>query len=167
MPYERPTEVPYGNRIVTEIVSRDAFNGIEKRAGKIRVNRDHSWDKVVGKIVALHPSRKEGLVTEVKMFKTVIGEETLTLCDEGGLDASAGFALLRATTAASGTTPKCGNATAPSAGSTGSTSTISRSSPTPPTRTRPCSASGTPLRAHRSRSPATGPRTWTVSRTCS
>ena len=33
MPYERPTEVPYGNRIVTEVVSRDAFNGIEKRAG--------------------------------------------------------------------------------------------------------------------------------------
>ena len=29
------------------------------------------------------------------MFKTQLGDETLTLCDEGGLDASAGFALLQ------------------------------------------------------------------------
>lgn len=95
MPYERPTDVLYGSRMVTEVVSRGAFNGIEKRAGQIRANRDHSWDKVVGKLVGLHPSRKEGLVTEVRMFQTPLGDETLTLCDEGGLDASAGFALLR------------------------------------------------------------------------
>ena len=29
------------------------------------------------------------------MFKTPLGDETLALCDEGGLDASVGFALLR------------------------------------------------------------------------
>ena len=46
MPYERPTEVVYGDRIVTEVASRSAFNGIEKRAGQIRANRDHSWDKI-------------------------------------------------------------------------------------------------------------------------
>ena len=31
----------------------------------------------------------------MRIFKTPLGEETLTLCDEGGLDASAGFSLLR------------------------------------------------------------------------
>ena len=76
-------------------MSRGAFHGIEKRAGQIRANRDHSWDKVVGKLVGLHPSRKEGLVTEVQDLQDDLGEETLTLCDEGGLDASAGFSLLR------------------------------------------------------------------------
>jgi HK97 family phage prohead protease len=95
MPYERPAEVPMGNRMVTEIVSRGAFDGIEKRAGMIRANRDHNWDKLVGKLVGLHPSRKEGLVADIKIFSTTLGDDTLTLCDEGGLDASAGFQLLR------------------------------------------------------------------------
>ena len=49
MPYERPADVAYGQRMVTEVVSRGAFNGIEKRAGKIKANRDHTWDKTVGK----------------------------------------------------------------------------------------------------------------------
>jgi HK97 family phage prohead protease len=94
MPYESPAAIYAPGRTFTEVVSRGAFTGIEKRAGKIRANRDHSWQKVVGKLVALHPSRKEGLVTEVRMFTTPDGEETLRLCDEGGLDASAGFTLL-------------------------------------------------------------------------
>ncbi len=95
MPYERPTQVPFGGGIVTEVVSRGAFEGIERRAGQIRANRDHSWDKPVGKIVALHPSRKEGLVTEVRISPTRLGEETLALCDDDVLSASVGFALLR------------------------------------------------------------------------
>lgn len=95
MPYERPAVVEYGNRMVTEVCSRGAFNGIEKRNGQIRANRDHSWDKLVGKVVATHPSRQEGLVTEIRIFNTDIGERTLHECDEGGLDASAGFQLLR------------------------------------------------------------------------
>lgn len=95
MPYERPTQIREPSRSYEEVVSRSAFAGIEKRPSTVRANRDHSWDKVAGKVVALHPSRQEGLVAEVKMFRTTIGEETLVLCDEGGLDASAGFTLLR------------------------------------------------------------------------
>lgn len=95
MPYERPTQIFDRGKVYTEVVSRTAFVGAEKRASQIRANRDHSWDKLVGKIVGLHPSRKEGLVAEVRMFKTDIGERTLVECDEGGLDASAGFLLLR------------------------------------------------------------------------
>src|SRR5215472_4345746 len=95
MPYERPAEIKSGDWLFTEVVSRGAFDGIEKRARTIRANRDHSWDKPVGKIVALHPSRKEGLVADIRIFGTALGDDTLTLCDEGGLDASAGFQLLR------------------------------------------------------------------------
>jgi phage head maturation protease len=96
MPYEQPTQIHERGRSFTEVVTRGAFDGIEKRArSKLRVNRDHIWDKLVGKVVGLHPSRTEGLVTEIRMFGTDIGERTLIECDEGGLDASAGFALLR------------------------------------------------------------------------
>jgi HK97 family phage prohead protease len=95
MPYEKPAEVVVRGRAVTEVVSRGAFEGVEKRAGQIRTYRDHAHSGVVGKIIGLHPSRKEGLVSEVKIFQTPLGDETLTLCDEGGLDASVGFGLLR------------------------------------------------------------------------
>jgi phage head maturation protease len=95
MPYEQPTQIHEPGRSYTEVVSRGAFQGIEKRTKQVRVNRDHSWDKLVGKVVALHPSRSEGLVTELKIFPTDIGERTLIDCDQGGLDASAGFGLLR------------------------------------------------------------------------
>lgn len=96
MPYEQPTVIQEARRSYTEIVTRGAFAGTEKRGnGQIRANRDHSWDKLVGKVVAVHPSRSEGLVAEVRMFRTQIGEDTLIECDEGGLDASAGFGLLR------------------------------------------------------------------------
>lgn len=95
MPYESPAVVDYRGKSVTEIVSRSAFDGVEKRTGMIKAFRDHHYQGVVGKIVGLHPSRSEGLVSEVKIFPTPLGEETLTLCDEGGLDASVGFGLLK------------------------------------------------------------------------
>jgi phage head maturation protease len=95
MPYERPARIIEGGRAFTEVVSRNAFDGIEKRAGKVRANRDHSWDKPVGKVVGFHPSRKEGLVAEVKISATNLGDDTLQLCDDDILSASAGFGLLR------------------------------------------------------------------------
>jgi phage head maturation protease len=95
MPYEQPARIVEGGRAFTEVVSRNAFDGIEKRAGKVRANRDHSWDKPVGKVVGFHPSRKEGLVAEVKISATNLGDDTLRLCDDDVLSASAGFGLLR------------------------------------------------------------------------
>lgn len=95
MPYERPTEIFDGSRMFTEVVSRGAFDGIEKRTSRIRVNRDHSWEKPVGKVVGLHPSRKEGLVAEVRVSRTPDGDATLELCEDDVLSASAGFGLLR------------------------------------------------------------------------
>jgi HK97 family phage prohead protease len=96
MPYEKETANAVVNgRPVTEIVSRGAFDGVEQRTSQIRVNRDHNISDVVGKTIALHPSREEGLIAELRIFTHERGEETLILADEGGLDASAGFALMR------------------------------------------------------------------------
>lgn len=100
MPYETPTLVQYRGRWVNEVVSRSAFDGVERRAGQVKVNRDHTWDKPVGKVVALHPSRSEGLVAEIKITKGtpsapyVLGDDTLALADDGVLSASVGFMLL-------------------------------------------------------------------------
>lgn len=94
MPYESETLVHERNRTYREVVSRGAFDGIERRANTIRVNRDHDVRRLVGKAVNLHPSRQEGLVAELRISKTDLGDETLTLADDEVLDASAGFALL-------------------------------------------------------------------------
>lgn len=90
-PYEEETSVPHQGRIVTEIFSRGAYDGIERRANRIRVNRDHQRERTVGRALSLHPSRVEGLVAEVRIAQTPLGDETLTLADEGILDASAGY----------------------------------------------------------------------------
>lgn len=91
VPYEQETIVEHGGRMVWEIVSRGAFDGIERRPNRVRVNRDHDLTRTVGRAVAFHPSREEGLVAEVRIARTDLGTETLELADEGCLDASVAF----------------------------------------------------------------------------
>jgi len=85
---DHPTEP---GKMIFEIFSRGAFDGIERRANRIRVNRDHVLERTVGRAVAFHPSREEGLVAELRIARTDLGDETLALADEECLDASAGY----------------------------------------------------------------------------
>jgi HK97 family phage prohead protease len=93
IPYEQEALVPHPSKptMVTEIVSRGAFDGIEHRPGRIRVNRDHDRQRACGKAISFHPSRREGLIAKVRLSPTPLGDETLELAADGVLDASAGF----------------------------------------------------------------------------
>jgi HK97 family phage prohead protease len=93
MPYDAPTMVAWGSRRIRETIARGAFDGIERRANRVRVNVDHleTVPATIGRAVAFHPSREEGLVAEVKIAKTALGDDTLTLAADGDLGASAGF----------------------------------------------------------------------------
>ena len=91
IPYETPTMVGYQGRMVKESIDRGAFDGIERRANRVRVNREHERMQTVGRAVRFHPSRDEGLVSEVKIAKTPLGDDTLELAADGCLDASAAF----------------------------------------------------------------------------
>ena len=91
VPKETPTLVGYQGRMVHESIVRGAFAGIERRANRVRVNREHERLQTIGRAVRFHPSRDEGLVSEVKIAKTPLGDETLELAADGCLDASAGF----------------------------------------------------------------------------
>jgi HK97 family phage prohead protease len=91
-PYEEETLADWKGRMVKEIFARGAFEGIQRRANRIKVYRDHfDSQTVVGRAVELHPSREEGLVADVKISQTPLGDETLTLADDGVLGASAGY----------------------------------------------------------------------------
>ena len=94
MPYEEETIVEHPERpgvAVVEVCSRGAYDGIERRANRIKVNRDHRDDRICGRALSLHPSREEGLVARLRIARTALGDETLELAADECLDASAGF----------------------------------------------------------------------------
>lgn len=96
-PYDEDTVVEYppgSSRLVTESFDPGAYAGVERRAGSVRANRDHDRTRPVGRAVTLYPSRTEGLIAEVRIARTPLGDETLALADpdEGVLSVSAGFA---------------------------------------------------------------------------
>jgi phage head maturation protease len=96
MPYETETTIYERGRDYVEIVTRGAFDGIQSRnGGSIKVNRDHDVTRSCGLVKVLHPSRQEGLVAELKISQTELGQETLQLAEDGILGASAGFGLMR------------------------------------------------------------------------
>lgn len=93
--FEGVAEYPPGSgRMVLETVDRGSFDGVERRANRIKVNRDHEVARSCGRAVALHPSRTEGLVGELKISKTPLGDETLELADDGVIEASAGMGVM-------------------------------------------------------------------------
>lgn len=94
VPYEEPGLVEYRSELWHEIFERGAFNGIEKRPNRVRANRDHDKSRTVGKAVRFWPDRAEGLVTELRIAQTPLGDETLALADDDCLSASVGYAAL-------------------------------------------------------------------------
>ena len=94
MPYDQDAAVVVHGRAVVESCAPTAFDGVERRANRVKVNRDHDYQRTVGRAVALHPSREEGLVTELRIAKTPLGDETLGLADDHALEASVGFQVM-------------------------------------------------------------------------
>jgi len=94
MPYDTDGVAVVHGRAVLGSCAPGAFAGVEKRANRVKVNRDHDYQRTVGRAVALHPSRVEGLVTELRIAKTALGDETLALADDRSLEASVGFAVM-------------------------------------------------------------------------
>jgi HK97 family phage prohead protease len=99
IPYDVETDVPHPTKMngprVSEVISRGAFDGVERRPNRIKANREHEEKLTFGKAVALHPSRDHGLVAEIRVAPTALGTETLELADMGCLDASAQFEVKR------------------------------------------------------------------------
>ncbi|WCS20144.1 HK97 family phage prohead protease [Mycobacterium marinum] len=93
VPYESPAEVAWRSEIWTEIFSRGAFTGVEPQAGRIRVNRDHNRSRTVGKVVRFDPNAQAGLIADIRIAPTALGDETLALAADDCLSASVGFAV--------------------------------------------------------------------------
>lgn len=94
MPYDEDAAVVVHGRAVVESCAPGAFTGVERRANRVKVNRDHDYQRTIGRAIGLHPSRTEGLVTELRIAKTALGDETLALADDHSLEASVGFSVM-------------------------------------------------------------------------
>lgn len=92
VPYDQQAIVEWRGQMWHESFARGSFDGIEKRPGRVKANRDHDRHRLVGKAVKFWPSREEGLVAEVRISQTPLGEETLALADDDVLGASVEFA---------------------------------------------------------------------------
>lgn len=93
VPYEQPTQVEYRSEVWNELFERGAFNNVSGAPHRVRVNRDHNKSRTIGKVMQFWPDRDEGLVAEVRVGKTPLGDETLALADEDMLSASVGFGV--------------------------------------------------------------------------
>jgi phage head maturation protease len=96
VPYDQPAEIGFRGEVWKESFSRSAFDGIEKRPNRVRVNREHVRGDTVGKAIAFYPDRDEGLVADLKIAKTLRGDDTLALAEDDCLSASVGFGVLPA-----------------------------------------------------------------------
>ncbi|CAN5149729.1 hypothetical protein BH09ACT8_BH09ACT8_59090 [soil metagenome] len=95
VPWNQRAAVEYQGAVWNEIFERGAFDGIDANTRSIRVNRDHNKTRTMGKIIKLQPRDPRGLITEVRIAPTPLGDETLALADEDMLSASVGFAVPR------------------------------------------------------------------------
>jgi HK97 family phage prohead protease len=94
VPYEESATVEYRGELWEETFLRGAFDGVEKRTDRIPVNRDHDNTRLTGAAIALHPSRFEGLVGEIRIADTPLGHETLALANEDMVSGSVGFGVM-------------------------------------------------------------------------
>jgi phage head maturation protease len=91
VPWDSPAEVFWRDDIWTEVFQRGAFDGIEARAGQVRVNREHVKGNTVGKIVEFDPSHPDGLFSRVKVVKGPRGDELLDLAEDDMISPSVGY----------------------------------------------------------------------------
>ena len=88
VPYDEETRVPHRGRWIVETVAPGSFSGV---SGDVRVNRAHDPERPLGKVVRLHPNDPRGLRAEIRVSKTVSGDEVLELAADDLLGASVGF----------------------------------------------------------------------------
>lgn len=91
VPYEAPTQVVFRGQMWSEVFSRGAFDDIGGR--NVRVNRGHDRGRTVGRVVAFDTTDHRGLVADLRIARTALGDETLALAAEDCLSASIGFSV--------------------------------------------------------------------------
>jgi HK97 family phage prohead protease len=94
-PAERPTTIYDRGRSYTEVFSHGAFAGAEQSPERVKVNRDHIRERIVGRAIRLDPWAEAGLEGTVKLAKVHEADEAFALIADDLLSVSAGFVIPR------------------------------------------------------------------------
>lgn len=97
VPYGQEATITERGRTFREVVAPGAFDGIERRANRVRVNYQHQdteLSHLLGRVTRFFPSRTEGLVARVRIRRGPVGDDALAAADDGDLFASAGFGIM-------------------------------------------------------------------------
>lgn len=98
VPYEETARVEYHGRMIEEVVAAGSFDGIERRANRVRVNYHHQDSDIrhlLGRAVSFYPNRPEGLVAKLRIVAGEAGDLALNGAADGLLGASAGFRVMQ------------------------------------------------------------------------
>jgi HK97 family phage prohead protease len=93
MPAETPAMIHERTRSYSEVFSHGAFAGAESHPERVKLNRDHQRDRLLGKATALNPWAEEGLTGTVKLARIRDADEALELISLDMLGVSAAFAV--------------------------------------------------------------------------
>ena len=95
VPYNRPLPAwdPRHGRYL-EAHAPGSFDGIERRANRVKVLRNHDLERPVGRAKAFNTREASGLLATLSVSKTAAGDETLALAEDGVLEVSIGFAAM-------------------------------------------------------------------------
>jgi len=91
VPWGQVAKVFWRGELWDEVIEPGAFDGVESRAGRVRVNREHLKGDTVGKVIEFDPSDDRGLFARIRIAETPRGEETLRLAAEDMISASIGY----------------------------------------------------------------------------
>lgn len=92
-PYEQEAQVLLRGDVWREVFEVGAFDSVVDRPNRVRVNRGHDKQRTVGKVISFR-SNETGLIADVRVARTPLGDETLALAAEDMLSASVGFAAM-------------------------------------------------------------------------
>jgi len=81
--------------MVVETVAPGAFDGIETREEHVSANRDHNYERTFGKVVSYRSTDPFGLIANIYVSDTPLGNETLQLAADGVLKGSVGMLVRR------------------------------------------------------------------------
>lgn len=93
-PYGQRAAIMYRGKPMDEEIEPGAFRGVES-AAHVTVNRDHMYERTVGKAIDYDHDDPRGLIAELKVSRTPLGDETLQLAADGVLRASVGMLVRR------------------------------------------------------------------------
>lgn len=93
-PYGQRAAIVHRGRPMEEEIEPGAFRGVEA-SDHVTANRDHKYERTVGKVISYNHDDPRGLITEIRVSRTELGDETLQLAADDVLRASVGMLVRR------------------------------------------------------------------------